>query len=151
MAIYPRSTPEPQAFALAPEETVTLKKGFVFAFEEGLATQQDRALRALTLAEFTPERTIEIRNNLHQIFSLEAELESEVKQDVSTLEAAWAAGKEDPAILKIEVECKAVDATVFAQRFVQVKRGEEVADPVLPPKKVIEPLPVEPGELGEIG
>lgn len=141
MAIYPTSITESKPFVLTDIEKDALKKGYVVALEENIIVDQDKALRALELAEFKEDRVIEIKQNLWQIFGLEAELVSEVEGDKKDLEAAFAEGTKDAEALETAITCKAVDAAVFADRFVKIKNGETVTDPVLPvkiaPKEII--------------
>lgn len=143
MSIYPKSEAMVTVFALTEEEKNKIKSGLVTAFEENIETNQDRALRALELAKFTEERSWEIKKNLWQLFDLESELKNEVQEDLKNLETAYADGAEDPVILAEAISCKAVDAGIFADRFVKVKRGETVVEPVLPIKEAIG------NELGE--
>jgi hypothetical protein len=146
MSIYPKSDPAPApAFVITEAEKKALKAGLVTAFEENVGCQQDRALRAVELTKFDATRTWEIKRHLWMIFDFEKEVLAEVAAVREALEAAFADGCEDPAILADAIECEAVDKGIFADRFVRVKRGETVLDPVVPIKKVVE-VPIEPIE-----
>jgi hypothetical protein len=149
MNIYPKSDPAPvPAFAIAEAEKKALKAGLVSAFEENIECQQDRALRAVELAKFNATRTWEIKRHLWMIFDFEDEVLKEVAAVREALKAAFADGCEDPAVLADAIKCEAVDKGIFADRFVRVKRGETVLDPVVPAKEVVE-VPVEPLKEGE--
>lgn len=145
--IYPRTPKVVDFFVLTEEEKKTLKTNFVFAIEEGITTQQDRALRALELAEFSPERSLVIREHLSQIFDLEKEVCDEVVKDLASLEVAYEDGADDPKLLEEVITCEVVDKEVFAQRFVDAKAEKpEASTPVLPIKKIVE-APLEEGEI----
>ena len=145
MAIYPSSVGPQIAFALTNAEKLVLKQHLVTALEKNIAVDQDRALFALKAAMFEPKRTNEIHAKLWEVCNLEAELITEVNKDMLVLEEAYADGAEDKVILAEAICCKAVDASIFADRFIKVKRGEKVTDPVVPIEAVEEkPIAEEP-------
>ena len=144
MAIYPSSVGPQIAFALTNAEKLVLKQHLVTALEKNIAVDQDRALFALKSAKFEPKRTAEIHAKLWEVANLEAELISEVNKDMLVLEEAYADGAEDKVILAEAICCKAVDAAIFADRFIKVKRGEVVSSPVVPIEVIEKPIAEEP-------